>query len=414
MLRNTGNSKDMCLFVKQARANLGQHEHLEIPLCTLDDTGRFVGPMADLIEETLDITLSRSSAVSLTGLAFGAKSEGVYAMADECDDRVQIFLYRTNMSPEQITVLEQKIDCAGRRRRMVTDEEPGKQEDETYVVKEEMSIAGTDAAAASPLKMVPLGDAWRSTTDAKSMVALFLVHELRYHDRMPRYRAPRISGGSGQRVAVGEPLEKKTALFSKIASLDPSSVGINLKAKVVMKMDQIEEATRRDGRRTKYAFLVVGDETGVVTLKAVNDQLATCELFEVGSNIVVRNAKIDMGDGHMRLVVDRWGKITSDMEGEDLSEFDFAVKEDHDMSSTEYELVVMHEDEQMKREDGVNGRKGRRTPMRGGGAARLSRRGRGGKGAGGGGGGGGVFYDGQTTESAAEATAAHAVTSGGI
>eukprot|EP00922_Rhytidocystis_sp_ex-Travisia-forbesii_P060880 GHVS01090308.1.p1 GENE.GHVS01090308.1~~GHVS01090308.1.p1 ORF type:complete len:579 (+),score=110.08 GHVS01090308.1:136-1872(+) len=399
MLRNTENSKDMCLFVKKTRSNLGQHEHLEIPQCTLDDSGRFVGPMAKLIEETLDISLCRSSAVSLTGLAFGAKSEGVSAMPDECDERVQIYLYRNNMSPESINALEQKIDAGGgRRRRMLADEveqqltQQTKTEQQTnedgggsgYIKDEDVSVSAKATTPAleiptnsSPLKMVPLGDAWRSTSDAKSMVALFLVHELRYHARMPRYRTPRGVPSS----APLEPVEKKSALFSKVSALNPSSAGVNIKLKVVSKIGVIQDVARRDGRRTKFAFLVVGDETGMVTLKAVNEQIDICQLFENESAIVVRNAKIDMSDGHMRLLVDRWGKIANRVDGDEPSaDYEFSVKEDNDMSSTEYELVVLQDDDQIKRDDGmaapVGGRRGGgdRRGMRGGGG-RVGRRG---------------------------------------
>eukprot|EP00922_Rhytidocystis_sp_ex-Travisia-forbesii_P060881 GHVS01090309.1.p1 GENE.GHVS01090309.1~~GHVS01090309.1.p1 ORF type:complete len:582 (+),score=116.24 GHVS01090309.1:137-1882(+) len=411
MLRNTENSKDMCLFVKKTRSNLGQHEHLEIPQCTLDDTGRFVGPMAKLIEETLDIALCRSSAVSLTGLAFGAKSEGVSAMPDECDERVQIYLYRNNMSPESINALEQKIDSVGgRRRRMLADEleqqlqqtktEQQQPNEDGYTKEDDnntnnstvvpsakattTTVMDVATTSGSPLKMVPLGDAWRSTSDAKSMVALFLVHELRYHARMPRYRTPR--GVQSLSSAPLEPVEKKSALFSKVSALQPASAGVNIRLKVVNKIGLIQDVARRDGRRTKFAFLVVGDETGVVTLKAVNEQIDICQRFENESAIVVRNAKIDMSDGHMRLLVDRWGKIENRVDGDEPSDYDFCAKEDHDMSSTEYELVVLRDEEQMKRDDGmvvpVGGRRGgdRRGP-RGG---RMGRRGgRGGRGGGG-------------------------------
>eukprot|EP00922_Rhytidocystis_sp_ex-Travisia-forbesii_P060882 GHVS01090310.1.p2 GENE.GHVS01090310.1~~GHVS01090310.1.p2 ORF type:complete len:122 (+),score=33.62 GHVS01090310.1:224-589(+) len=93
-----------------------------------------------------------------------------------------------------------------------------------------------------------------------------------------------------------------------------------------------------------------------------------------------------MSDGHMRLLVDRWGKIENRVDGDEPSDYDFCAKEDHDMSSTEYELVVLRDEEQMKRDDGmvvpVGGRRGgdRRGP-RGG---RMGRRGgRGGRGGGG-------------------------------
>lgn len=53
-----------------------------------------------------------------------------------------------------------------------------------------------------------------------------------------------------------------------------------------------------------------------------------------GSTVTLRNAKIDMFKGSMRLAVDKWGRI-------DIAEepADFAVKEDNNLSLIEYELV---------------------------------------------------------------------------
>jgi len=52
-----------------------------------------------------------------------------------------------------------------------------------------------------------------------------------------------------------------------------------------------------------------------------------------GSTIIVRNAKIDMFKGTMRLGVDVWGRI-------ELTEpAAFTVKEDNNLSLIEYELV---------------------------------------------------------------------------
>jgi replication factor A1 len=49
--------------------------------------------------------------------------------------------------------------------------------------------------------------------------------------------------------------------------------------------------------------------------------------------VVLRNARIDMFKGSMRLGVDRWGLV------EVTEPADFTVKEDNNMSLVEYELV---------------------------------------------------------------------------
>lgn len=57
-----------------------------------------------------------------------------------------------------------------------------------------------------------------------------------------------------------------------------------------------------------------------------------------GSTLILRNAKIDMFKGSMRLAVDRWGRI------EVTEPADFEVKEDNNLSLVEYELVNVVEE----------------------------------------------------------------------
>lgn len=52
-----------------------------------------------------------------------------------------------------------------------------------------------------------------------------------------------------------------------------------------------------------------------------------------GGTLILRNAKIEMYRGSMRLAVDRWGRIeASEPAG-------FAVKEDSNLSLIEFEMV---------------------------------------------------------------------------
>lgn len=54
-----------------------------------------------------------------------------------------------------------------------------------------------------------------------------------------------------------------------------------------------------------------------------------------GTTIILRNAKIDMFKGSMRLAVDKWGCV------EVTEPAKFAVKEDNNLSLVEYELVTV-------------------------------------------------------------------------
>ncbi|KAK7367870.1 hypothetical protein VNO80_09889 [Phaseolus coccineus] len=57
------------------------------------------------------------------------------------------------------------------------------------------------------------------------------------------------------------------------------------------------------------------------------------DLMKEGSTVILRNAKIDMFKGSMRLAVDKWGRV------EVTESASFTVKEDNNLSLIEYELV---------------------------------------------------------------------------
>ena len=57
-----------------------------------------------------------------------------------------------------------------------------------------------------------------------------------------------------------------------------------------------------------------------------------------GATVIIRNAKIDMFKGSMRLAADIWGRV------EVTEPAEFAVKEDNNLSLVEYELVNISEE----------------------------------------------------------------------
>lgn len=65
------------------------------------------------------------------------------------------------------------------------------------------------------------------------------------------------------------------------------------------------------------------------------------DLMKPGTAVILRNAKIDVFKGSMRLAVDKWGRI----EATELA--DFTVKEDNNLSLIEYELVNVAEEWQL-------------------------------------------------------------------
>lgn len=62
------------------------------------------------------------------------------------------------------------------------------------------------------------------------------------------------------------------------------------------------------------------------------------DLMKPDNTVILRNAKIDMFKGSMRLAVDKWGLI------EVTDPANFVVKEDNNLSLVEYELVNVVEE----------------------------------------------------------------------
>ncbi|KAI3818145.1 hypothetical protein L1987_11948 [Smallanthus sonchifolius] len=84
----------------------------------------------------------------------------------------------------------------------------------------------------------------------------------------------------------------------------------------------------------RLAECLVGDETGIVVFTARNDQV---DAMKESSTVILRNAKIDMYKGSMRLAVDRWGLV------EVTEPAAFSVKEDNNLSLIEFELITVEE-----------------------------------------------------------------------
>ncbi|KAL1807255.1 hypothetical protein DCAR_0833121 [Daucus carota subsp. sativus] len=122
-------------------------------------------------------------------------------------------------------------------------------------------------------------------------------------------------------------LKKTQPVFIKVEQLRPAANGLNLTVKVVSSKIIMQ---RGQGRQMRLAECLVGDETGMVIFTARNDQV---ELMKEGSTVILRNAKIDMFKGSMRLAVDKWGRV------EVTEPATFSVKEDNNLSLIEYELL---------------------------------------------------------------------------
>ena len=80
----------------------------------------------------------------------------------------------------------------------------------------------------------------------------------------------------------------------------------------------------------KQAEVVVGDQFGCAVFFAKNEQV---DLLKEGSVVTVRNCHANVQGEHLRLEVDRWGKIEASKEKID------SVNTKNNLSDIEYELV---------------------------------------------------------------------------
>jgi replication factor A1 len=80
---------------------------------------------------------------------------------------------------------------------------------------------------------------------------------------------------------------------------------------LVGKVSVVVDKRRVDGSRVRLAEVEVGDETGIVSLRARDDQIDILE--EVSSRsgaVVVRNCTLELYQGkHIRLAITKWGKL---------------------------------------------------------------------------------------------------------
>ncbi|CAI9763201.1 unnamed protein product [Fraxinus pennsylvanica] len=126
-------------------------------------------------------------------------------------------------------------------------------------------------------------------------------------------------------------------VFTKVDQLRPGTNGHNVVVKVVS-ANVVMQKGRPDGpqlRQMRIAECLVGDETGTIVFTARNEQV---DLMKPENTVILRNAKIDMFKGSMRLGVDKWGRV------EVTEPASFTVKEDNNLSLVEYELVNVAEE----------------------------------------------------------------------
>lgn len=121
---------------------------------------------------------------------------------------------------------------------------------------------------------------------------------------------------------------KKAKMEKGVEKIKPGSKGLNIKVKVV---EDPKEVSSKTG--TFYEVLA-GDSSGTVVLSLRDTQKDVCKN---GATVMLRNAAVKMVAGHIRLAVDKWGKLEA---AEEAMEEEVDKAADKNVSGTEYELVA--------------------------------------------------------------------------
>ncbi|XP_043702131.1 uncharacterized protein At4g28440-like [Telopea speciosissima] len=130
---------------------------------------------------------------------------------------------------------------------------------------------------------------------------------------------------------------KRKPVFTTVDQLKPGTTGHTLTVKVLNSNTVLQKgrAASQHLRGTRIAECLVGDDTGCIIFTARNEQV---DMMKPNATVILRNAKIDMFKGSMRLAVDKWGRV------EVTEPAKFVVKEDNNLSLVEYELVNVVEE----------------------------------------------------------------------
>jgi len=109
--------------------------------------------------------------------------------------------------------------------------------------------------------------------------------------------------------------------FHKVSSVDPNTKRRNLIVEVV-EVKNVEDKTFKE--------VVVGDDSGVLTARFMEDQLSYAK---IGNTLRMQNCRVGVFQSHLRVECDKWSKLDNHEKQE------WKTNTKNDVSATEYELV---------------------------------------------------------------------------
>ena len=123
-------------------------------------------------------------------------------------------------------------------------------------------------------------------------------------------------------------------IVNRVKDLNPNhlKIGFNLVVKAVEEPDLKISRLYLDGTTLKVASVLVGDDTGCVSLHLKDEQISGIKKDTV---LILRNCTIQMSKARMYIKVDQWGvieKCPSDMYTE-------TIDKTNNVSAIEWELV---------------------------------------------------------------------------
>lgn len=174
----------------------------------------------------------------------------------------------------------------------------------------------------SPAALSPGGQDFSATQCGLEVSGLRLVTVTREAVYHKWYTFAQLNAMEAETKAP-KPLKKPK--FMKVSGIQPEAKGVNVMVKCVKGPAVVEGSV-------SFKNMVVGDETGIVTVRLRAEADAQLSVCTPGTSLRVQNGTVRMVKGHVCLVIDKWAVLKL---ADKTLEFEVLVSKD--VSGVEYE-----------------------------------------------------------------------------
>jgi len=144
------------------------------------------------------------------------------------------------------------------------------------------------------------------------LTSTYTIDHKKLQNELPRVHAEKQS--ILEQPSVSSPPDPSEDSVSSATQkrLQPPRGGFNL-CLLVGKVTVVVDKLRVDRSRVRLAEVDVGDETGIVSLRARDEQIDLLErVSKINGAVVLRNCSLELFQGkHIRLAVTKWGKLST-------------------------------------------------------------------------------------------------------